>query len=92
MYFRVQASELVANLFQECDSTKIDYHGLCKYAMIILVPISSLRHTPPSPNAMWENVFLLLLTAAIKILLTAWTFGMMVSLLRPAFSDIYTGL
>jgi chloride channel 3/4/5 len=29
---------------------------------------------------MWENVFLLILTATIKIVLTAWTFGMMVSL------------
>lgn len=28
---------------------------------------------------MWENVFLLILTAIIKIGLTAWTFGMMVS-------------
>jgi chloride channel 3/4/5 len=27
---------------------------------------------------MWENVFLLILTAAVKIALTAWTFGMMV--------------
>lgn len=27
----VQTSELVANLFQECDPTKGDYHGLCKY-------------------------------------------------------------
>ncbi|KAF7317887.1 Chloride channel protein [Mycena kentingensis (nom. inval.)] len=60
VFSRVQASELVANLFQECDATKIDYHGLC------------------NPTAMWENVFLLLLTAALKILLTAWTFGMMI--------------
>ncbi|KAJ7230701.1 Cl-channel protein [Mycena pura] len=60
VFSRVQASELVANLFQECDPTKIDYHGLC------------------NPTAMWENVFLLVLTAAIKVLLTAWTFGMMI--------------
>ncbi|KAJ6581159.1 Cl-channel protein [Mycena capillaripes] len=60
VFSRVQASELVANLFQECDPTKIDYHGLC------------------NPTAMWENVFLLVLTAAIKMLLTAWTFGMMI--------------
>ena len=26
----VQTSELVANLFQECDPIKGDYHGLCK--------------------------------------------------------------
>ncbi|KAJ7918813.1 Cl-channel protein [Mycena leptocephala] len=60
VFSRVQASELVANLFQECDPTKIDYHGLC------------------NPTAMWENVFLLILTAAIKVFLTAWTFGMMI--------------
>ncbi|KAF7356914.1 Chloride channel protein [Mycena venus] len=60
VFSRVQASELVANLFQECDPTKIDYHGLC------------------NPSAMWENVFLLVLTAALKVLLTAWTFGMMI--------------
>ncbi|KAG8709838.1 hypothetical protein FRC08_017980 [Ceratobasidium sp. 394] len=29
-FMRAQSSELVANLFQECDSTKPDYHGLCK--------------------------------------------------------------
>jgi hypothetical protein len=27
---------------------------------------------------MWENVFLLVLTGAVKIGFTAWTFGMMV--------------
>lgn len=32
----------------------------------------------PSPNALVENMFLLVLTAGIKIGLTAWTFGMMV--------------
>lgn len=30
LFFSVQASELVANLFQECDTNKGDYHGLCK--------------------------------------------------------------
>ncbi|KAJ6485834.1 Cl-channel protein [Mycena sanguinolenta] len=60
VFSRVQASELVANLFQECDPTKIDYHGLC------------------NPTAMWENVFLLILTAAMKVFFTAWTFGMMI--------------
>lgn len=29
---------------------------------------------------MWENVFLLILTSMVKIVLTAWTFGMMVIL------------
>lgn len=32
-----------------------------------------------SPNATKENIFLLILTAMMKIVLTAWTFGMMVS-------------
>ncbi|PPQ79064.1 hypothetical protein CVT26_003969 [Gymnopilus dilepis] len=59
-YLRVQTSELVANLFQECDPAKGDYHGLC------------------NPTATAENVFLLCLTAVLKIILTAWTFGMMV--------------
>ncbi|KDQ61345.1 hypothetical protein JAAARDRAFT_149999 [Jaapia argillacea MUCL 33604] len=60
VFLRVQSSELVANLFQECDPSKGDYHGLC------------------NPTAMWHNVFLLTLTAAVKIILTAWTFGMMI--------------
>lgn len=60
VFGRVQTSELVANLFQECDPTKGDYHGLC------------------NPNATKENIFLLVLTAFIKVVLTAWTFGMMV--------------
>ncbi|TFK51880.1 hypothetical protein OE88DRAFT_1658562 [Heliocybe sulcata] len=60
VFLRVQSSELVANLFQECDANKGDYHGLC------------------NPVAMWRNIFLLLLTAVVKIGLTAWTFGMMV--------------
>ncbi|KAH9056720.1 Cl-channel protein [Lactarius vividus] len=57
---RVPASDLVANLFQECDPQRIDFHGLC------------------NPTAMWENVFLLILTGVVKIAFTAWTFGMMV--------------
>lgn len=60
VFLRVQSSELVATLFQDCDPAKGDYHGLC------------------NPTAAGENIFLLLLTAMIKILLTAWTFGMMV--------------
>ncbi|OCB86382.1 Cl-channel protein [Sanghuangporus baumii] len=60
VFLRVQSSELVANLFQDCDISKGDYHGLC------------------NPNALVENIFLLILTAAIKIGLTAWSFGMMV--------------
>jgi len=60
VFSRVQTSELVVNLFQECDPTKGDYHGLC------------------NASAMWENVFLLILTAVIKMAFTIWTFGMMV--------------
>ncbi|PBK72548.1 Cl-channel protein [Armillaria solidipes] len=60
VFARAQTSELVSNLFQECDPSKGDYHGLC------------------NPTAMWENVFLLILTAIIKFGLTAWTFGMMI--------------
>lgn len=29
---------------------------------------------------MWENVFLLTITAVVKIALTAWTFGIMVNI------------
>ncbi|KZV63169.1 Cl-channel protein, partial [Peniophora sp. CONT] len=60
VFLRLQSSELVANLFQECDPARGDFHGLC------------------NPSAMWENVFLLLLTAVVKVGFTAWTFGMMV--------------
>ncbi|EKM50668.1 uncharacterized protein PHACADRAFT_264052 [Phanerochaete carnosa HHB-10118-sp] len=60
VFLRAQTSELVANLFQECDVTKGDYHGLC------------------NPTALWHNVFLLILTAVVKVGLTAWTFGMMI--------------
>ncbi|KAH9004455.1 Cl-channel protein [Lactarius hatsudake] len=59
VFLRVPASDLVANLFQECDPQRIDFHGLC------------------NPTAMWENVFLLILTGVVKIAFTAWTFGMM---------------
>ena len=34
---------------------------------------------PHSPTALAANVFLLLLTAMVKIGFTAWTFGMMVN-------------
>ncbi|KAH8832275.1 Cl-channel protein [Flagelloscypha sp. PMI_526] len=60
VFARVQSAELVANLFQECSESTLDYHGLC------------------NPKAAWRNMYLLLLTAAVKLLLTAWTFGMMV--------------
>ncbi|KAF9269075.1 Cl-channel protein [Marasmius fiardii PR-910] len=60
VFTRVQSSELVANLFQECNPSKIDYHGLCN----------------PTANA--ENIFLLVVTALLKVAFTAWTFGMMV--------------
>ncbi|KAL4245856.1 Chloride channel [Abortiporus biennis] len=60
VFLRVQSSELVANLFQECDPARGDYHGLC------------------NPTAVWENIFLLILTALVKIIFTSWTFGMMI--------------
>ncbi|KAL6309304.1 chloride channel [Sparassis latifolia] len=59
VFLRVQSSELVANLFLDCDAST-DYHGLC------------------NPTAISANVFLLILTALIKVALTSWTFGMMV--------------
>ncbi|KAH9943797.1 chloride channel [Amylocystis lapponica] len=60
VFLRVQSSELVSNLFQECDPNRLDYHGLC------------------NATAIWANVFLLILTALTKVVLTAWTFGMMI--------------
>ncbi|KAH9984423.1 Cl-channel protein [Russula vinacea] len=60
VFSRVPSDDLVANLFQECDPQRIDFHGLC------------------NPSAMWENIFLLVLTGVVKIGFTAWTFGMMV--------------
>ncbi|TCD69139.1 hypothetical protein EIP91_008615 [Steccherinum ochraceum] len=60
VFLRVGSSDLVANLFMECDTSKGDYHGLC------------------NPTAAWENIFLLTITAGIKLLLTAWTFGMQI--------------
>ncbi|KAG9114915.1 hypothetical protein FRC07_007585 [Ceratobasidium sp. 392] len=59
-FMRAQSSELVAYLFQECDPTKPDYHGLC------------------NPSSLWQNIFHLLLTCGLKVVLTAWTFGMKV--------------
>ncbi|KAI0372598.1 hypothetical protein BV20DRAFT_33678 [Pilatotrama ljubarskyi] len=79
VFLRVQSSELVANLFQECDPTKGDYHGLCKY---VDTPHTANGRTDDphlcSPSAIWANVFLLILTAMVKIGFTAWTFGMMI--------------
>ena len=49
----------------------------------------------PSPTAIWANVFLLILTALVKIAFTAWTFGMMVCRMsrqaRPALHDAFLG-
>jgi chloride channel 3/4/5 len=73
---RVQSSELVVNLFQECDPSK-DFHGLCKWARFI----DLLRTCPEfgfSQNKTFTNIFLLLITAALKMVLTAWTFGIQV--------------
>lgn len=43
-----------------------------------------------SPTAIWANVFLLVLTATIKVAFTAWTFGMMVWLAFIPFEDSET--
>ncbi|KDQ18892.1 hypothetical protein BOTBODRAFT_478226 [Botryobasidium botryosum FD-172 SS1] len=58
-FMRVQTSELVSYLFQECDGSR-DYRALCQ------------------PEAIWSTTFLLLCTLALKLALTAWTFGMKV--------------
>lgn len=76
----MQSSELVANLFVECEPSRLDYHGLCKYVCVYcpLMRICSLISSFSSPTALWRNVFLLVLTALTKVFFTAWTFGMMV--------------
>lgn len=71
----VQTSELVANLFQECDPTKGDYHGLCKSDDLFLHHVR-LSYQKNSPTATRQNIFLLILTALMKMALTSWTFGM----------------
>ncbi|KAF8587856.1 hypothetical protein K439DRAFT_1645720 [Ramaria rubella] len=60
IFTRVQTSELVSNLFLECDPLKGDWHGLC------------------NPDAYFQNIFLLLVTAGFKLGLTAYTFGLKV--------------
>ncbi|EIW58503.1 uncharacterized protein TRAVEDRAFT_58724 [Trametes versicolor FP-101664 SS1] len=46
VFMRVQSSELVANLFQECDPAKGDYHGLCNpsaiWANVFLLTLTAL--------------------------------------------------
>ncbi|OJT09778.1 H(+)/Cl(-) exchange transporter 3 [Trametes pubescens] len=46
VFMRVQSSELVANLFQECDVAKGDYHGLCNpsaiWANVFLLTLTAL--------------------------------------------------
>ncbi|KAH9893401.1 chloride channel [Cubamyces lactineus] len=46
VFLRVQSSELVANLFQECDPAKGDYHGLCNptaiWANVFLLVLTAL--------------------------------------------------
>ena len=37
----------------------------------------SVAHSFSSPTALWRNIFLLVLTALIKVFFTAWSFGMM---------------
>ena len=51
----VQTSELVANLFQECDPTKGDYHGLCKYvfnSLLCMIVTGEFQALPP-----WDKTF-----------------------------------
>ena len=76
----MQSSELVANLFVECEPSRPDYHGLCKYvyAYYPLMRTRPLISSFSSPTALWRNIFLLILTALTKVFFTAWTFGMMV--------------
>jgi hypothetical protein len=50
----------------------------CASAFLFFLNTDGLSDPLSSPTAMWENVFLLILTAFVKIALTAWTFGMMV--------------
>ena len=45
-------------------------------------------NTGNSPNAEIENIFLLILTAIIKIGLTAYTFGMMVNRYRSLIAPL----
>ncbi|KAI0773298.1 chloride channel [Trametes elegans] len=46
VFLRVQSSELVANLFQECDPSRGDYHGLCNptaiWANVFLLVLAAL--------------------------------------------------
>lgn len=73
---RVQSSELVSNLFQECDPSK-DFHGLCKWVRFV-DPLINYPESGSSPNKTFTNILLLLITAALKMVLTAWTFGIQV--------------
>ena len=75
-FMRVQSSELVVNLFQECDPSK-DFHGLCEWACFI-DPLRDCTESGFSQNRTFANIFLLLMTAALKMVLTAWTFGIQV--------------
>lgn len=78
---RVQTSDLVANLFKDCDPS-IDYYGLCKYVQIsrsfATISHSSNATLSFSSNAVWSTAFLLITTAGLKLALTAWTFGIKV--------------
>jgi chloride channel 3/4/5 len=75
----------------ECAPSRPDYHGLCKYVWTPrLVAITIKPATLSSPTALWRNIFLLLLTAAAKFLLTSWTFGMMVGAVMTFIRPIYS--
>jgi len=75
VFLRVQSSVLVTDLFLECDPAT-NFYGLCEYVSIHASALRcSIIH---SPNSTFRNVVLLLITAGIKLLLTAWTFGIQV--------------
>ncbi|KAF8308326.1 hypothetical protein DL93DRAFT_2171178 [Clavulina sp. PMI_390] len=58
-FMKVQTSDLVANLFKDCDPS-VQYFGLC------------------NSNTPWSTAFTLIVTAMLKLALTAWTFGVKV--------------
>lgn len=64
---RANSAELVANLFRECSELEGNYHDLCKYPSIYC-----------SEAQFYSIMFSLMLTAFIKMILTALTFGIQV--------------
>jgi Voltage gated chloride channel len=79
VFLRVQSSVLVSDLFQECEPIT-NFYGLCECVSAVYPSLWPLTASDSlgSPNSTLRNVVLLLLTAGIKLLLTAWTFGIQV--------------